>query len=122
MYYLVMERVEGAKFEDAWPRLGWYASIRLALQLRRFVRQLRRFVRQLRSHTSDRAGPLVTGKCRSFWLKDHFRLPARATIKQVMNFLAFWTGFRSIRQEAKKSVQDQAILRGSPGLRRKHLY
>lgn len=109
MESLVMERIEGTTLEAAWPRLGWYTSLRLAFQLRRFVSLLR-------SITSDSAGSLVTGSCRSFWLDDRFGLPARATIRHVMDFLAFWTNFRSIRHEYKNSSHDHAALKGSVDL------
>jgi hypothetical protein len=108
--FLIMERVQGRTVEDAWPRLGWYASLRLALQLRRFVSSMQ-------SITSDTAGSIVTGSCRSFWLDDRFGLPARATVRSVMDFLAFWTDFRSIKQEYKKSHVEHAALKGSPDLR-----
>lgn len=104
--FLVMERVQGRTLEDAWPGLSWYASLRLALQLRRFVSLMR-------SMTSDTAGSIATGYCGSFWLDDRFGLPARATVRYVMDFLAFWTDFRSIRHEYKKSSRDHAVLQGS---------
>ncbi|KAK2594847.1 hypothetical protein QQS21_007435 [Conoideocrella luteorostrata] len=109
---LVMERIEGRTLEDSWPGLGWHASLRLALQLRRFVSLTR-------SISSDSAGSLVTGSCRSFWLDDRFGLPARATVRCVMDFLAFWANFRSIRHEYKKSTHDQAALKPSLDLEAK---
>lgn len=108
--FLIMERVEGMTLEDAWPQLGWYASLRLAIQLRHFISSLR-------SITSVNAGSLVTGACRSFWLDDRFGLPARVTAKYVEDFLAFWTDFRSIKQEYRKSSRDHAALKGSPDLK-----
>ncbi|EJP66972.1 ankyrin repeat protein [Beauveria bassiana ARSEF 2860] len=108
--FLVMERIEGRTIEDAWPGLSWYVSLRLAFQLRRFVSLMR-------SITSDTAGSIVTGNCRSFWLDDRFGLPARATVRYVMDFLAFWTDFGSIRHEYKKSSRDHAVLQGSSDLR-----
>ncbi|EGX93923.1 flavin-binding monooxygenase, putative [Cordyceps militaris CM01] len=107
--FLVMERVEGQTLEDAWAGLSWYSSLRLAFQLRRFVSLMR-------SITSDTAGSIVTGECRSFWLDDRFGLPARATVGYVMEFLAFWTGFRSIKHEYKKSSRDHAVLKRSSDL------
>jgi len=53
--YLIMERIDGVILEEAWPKLGWFATIKLALQLRRFVRLLR-------SLTSSTAGSLVSGE------------------------------------------------------------
>lgn len=110
--FLIVERIQGWTIEDAWPRLSWYASLCLALQLRRFVSLMRLI-------TSDTAGSIVTGNCRSFWLDDRFGLPARATVGYVMDFLAFWTDFRSIRHEYKKSTHDHVVLKGSSALRAK---
>ncbi|UNI15352.1 hypothetical protein JDV02_001891 [Purpureocillium takamizusanense] len=93
--FVIMERVEGATLQMAWPSLGWWLSLRLALQLRRFILKMR-------SVTSKSAGSLVTGQCRSFWLDDHFGLPARAMPSDISAFLAFWVNFISIRQELKK--------------------
>ncbi|KAJ2967918.1 hypothetical protein NQ176_g9435 [Zarea fungicola] len=53
----------------------------------------------------------------SFWLDDRFGLPARVTAKYVEDFLAFWTDFRSIKQEYRKSSRDHAALKGSPDLK-----
>lgn len=112
--FLIMERIKGQTIEDAWPRLGWYASLRLAFQLRRFISLMR-------SITSGTAGSIITGSCRSFWLDDRFGLPARATVGHVMDFLAFWTDFRSIRHEYKKGSHDHTALKGSSVLQAKTL-
>lgn len=73
----------------------------------------RQFILKMRSITSPTAGSLVTGECRSFWLEDHFELPASATPNDISAFLAFWTDFKSIRQEIKKSNHEHSALRGS---------
>ncbi|PTU19357.1 hypothetical protein P175DRAFT_0533791 [Aspergillus ochraceoroseus IBT 24754] len=39
--YCIMERVEGITLEQAWLNLGWCLTIKLALQLRRFIKCLR---------------------------------------------------------------------------------
>lgn len=107
--FLVMERIRGRTIEDAWPGLGWCASLCLAFQLRRFVSSMR-------SISLENAGSLATGSCRSFWLDDRFGSPARATVRDVMDFLAFWTYFRSIRHEYKKSSHNHVVLNGSRDL------
>lgn len=101
--FTVIDRIQGNILEQAWLSLGWYATCRLALQLRRFMHTLR-------SVTSTTAGSLVTGECRSFWLDDHFGLPPKAKPEDVSAFLAFWTGFISIRQELQKSDHQNSSL------------
>lgn len=96
MVIAIMERIEGRTLEVTWSSLGWWKSLRLAFQLRRFVLKMR-------SITSTTAGSLVTGKCRSFWVEDIFGLPARSEPEDISAFLSFWVAFRSIRQEFKKS-------------------
>lgn len=67
----------------------------------------------MRPITSDTAGSIITGNCRSFWLDDGFGLPARATVGNVMGSLAFWTDSRSIRYKYKKSCRDLIVLQES---------
>lgn len=112
--FIIMERIEGDTLQDAWPSLGWLGSCHIALQMRRFIAKMR-------SITSTMAGSLGTGECRSFWLDDHFGLPARAKPKDVSAFLAFWAGFVSIRQELKKCNHDHALLREPPTIQRDRL-
>ena len=95
--YCVMDRIHGTTLEDVWTKLGWIRTVRLALQLRRFISLLR-------SVTSSTAGSLATGECRSFWLQDRYGLPARARPEDLASFLQFWTGFTSIRQAIKAAA------------------
>ncbi|PMD58841.1 uncharacterized protein K444DRAFT_643632 [Hyaloscypha bicolor E] len=73
-----MDIIEGVKLEETWPKLSWFTTIRLAFQLRGFIHQLR-------SVTSQYAGSLVSGQCKS----------APSTIT---SFLRFWINFVSIRK------------------------
>nr|KMM67041.1 hypothetical protein CPAG_03377 [Coccidioides posadasii RMSCC 3488] len=41
MVYLIIERVDGVSLEKAWNKLGWIKSLRLALELRGYIRSLR---------------------------------------------------------------------------------
>ncbi|KAG4431930.1 hypothetical protein IFR05_012575 [Cadophora sp. M221] len=75
--YLIMERIDGVTLEEAWPKLGWFATIRLALQLRWF-----------------------------FYLEDHFMLPPKSSSAASTTFIQFWTSFTSIRQAMKTAAQD----------------
>ena len=86
--FIIMERVDGTTLEEAWPNLSWITTVKLALQLRRFVSVMR-------SQTSPTAGALVTGKCNSFFLQDHYRLPIRSTPADMWSFIEFWVGFIS---------------------------
>ena len=89
--YYIMERIAGTTLDEAWPRLGLYTSFRLALSLRAAIQKLR-------SHVSPTAGSLVTGKCRSLWLDDRFKLPIRATPGDIHLFIRFWANFKGMRQ------------------------
>ncbi|KAI9726870.1 MAG: hypothetical protein M1834_001468 [Cirrosporium novae-zelandiae] len=84
--YFIMERINGVTLEDSWVQIGWIATIRLAIQLRQFVRRLR-------SVTSSTAGSLSSGECRSFWLDDRYNLPLHSTPEVIMSFIKFWIGF-----------------------------
>jgi aminoglycoside phosphotransferase (APT) family kinase protein len=96
--YCIMERIEGITLEKAWPQLSWLTMIKLAVQLRRFIRLLR-------SVPSSTAGSVATGECRSFWLEDHYNLPARSSPEVITSFIKFWVGFVSIRQAKKAAAQ-----------------
>jgi hypothetical protein len=97
--YLIMERIDGMTLEEAWPKLGWFNSVKFALQLRWFVRLLR-------SLTSSTAGSLVSGECRSFYLEDRFMLPPKSSPPVITSFIQFWASFISIRQAMKTAAQD----------------
>jgi hypothetical protein len=99
--YLIMERIDGVTLEEAWPKLGWFTTVKFALQLRWFVRLLR-------SLTSSTAGSLVSGECRSFYLEDRFMLPPKSSPAVIISFIQFWTCFTSIRQAMKTATQDPA--------------
>ena len=52
--YCIMERIEGITLEKTWAQLSWLTTIKLAVQLHRFIRLLR-------SVTSSTAGSVATG-------------------------------------------------------------
>jgi len=103
--WCIMERILGDTLEIVWSQLSWFATIKLSLQLRHFVRCLR-------SLTSSTAGSLATGQCRSFYLEDRFGLPARSNPKDITYFIRFWVGFSSIRQAIKAATQASVEPRG----------
>ncbi|RDW93655.1 uncharacterized protein DSM5745_00977 [Aspergillus mulundensis] len=95
--FTVMDRIEGTTLDVVWKKLGWFMTLKLGLQLRRFVKILR-------SVTSPTAGSLATGACRSFWLEDRFELPAHSGRAEFAHFFRFWGNFTSGKrafQEAK---------------------
>lgn len=94
--YCIMDRILGKSLEVEWPRLGWIATARLALQLRQIINRLR-------SIPSPTAGSPVSGECRSFYIEDRYSLPPRADSEQINSFINFWVNFVSIRQEVKKT-------------------
>ncbi|KAF7620275.1 hypothetical protein AFLA_005584 [Aspergillus flavus NRRL3357] len=91
--YTIMDRVEGTTLDVVWKELSWFMTIKLGLQLRRFVKILR-------SVTSPTAGSLTTGECRSFWLEDRYGLPANSGSAAFAHFFRFWTNFTSIASDA----------------------
>ena len=77
--YVIMDRISGMTLEECWSQSGWLATIRMAFQLRRFVRAMR-------SRTSPTAGSLVTGNCKSLWLDDYYKLPALFVARKSRRF------------------------------------
>lgn len=63
--YILMERIRGRTLEAAWLSLGWFQTLGLALQLRRFVRIMS-------TQRSCTAGGLSSGLCNSIWMDDIF--------------------------------------------------
>lgn len=78
-----MDRVHGTTLEQSWSEIGWFATIRMAFQLRKFVQAMRKTI-------SCEAGGLVTGRCLSIWLDDFFELQPRATPEAVASYITFW--------------------------------
>ncbi|KAF2785864.1 kinase-like protein [Melanomma pulvis-pyrius CBS 109.77] len=99
--FCVMERIQGATLEEMWTRLSWCMTIKIAFQLRHFVKLLR-------SMTSSTAGSLATGECLSFWLEDRYGLPARSRAEDIAYFIQFWMNFVSIRKEIEAATQVSA--------------
>jgi hypothetical protein len=86
--YIIMDRVPSATtLEDIWPCLSLWATLCFAWQLRGFIQRMR-------SVASPTLGGLVSGKCKSIFLDDYYRLPPHATPKVYEEFLRFWTPFQ----------------------------
>ncbi|KAF1961360.1 hypothetical protein CC80DRAFT_522810 [Byssothecium circinans] len=101
--YCIMERIRGNTLEEMWTKLGWFTTVKLALQLRLFVNLLR-------SVTSSTAGSLSTGECRSFWLEDRFGLPARSGPANIACFLRFWVNFTSLRKAIEEATNPVSVV------------
>lgn len=93
--YVIMDRISGMTLEECWSQSGWLATIRMAFQLRRFVRAMR-------SRTSPTAGSLVTGNCKSLWLDDYYKLPAHSSPESLADFIRFWLQFIPTRKRAQR--------------------
>ncbi|KAL5363950.1 hypothetical protein BJX96DRAFT_127421 [Aspergillus floccosus] len=97
--YIIMDRIEGTRSDVAWKDLSWFTTVKLGLQLRRFVKTLR-------SVTLPAAGSLATGECRSFWLEDCYGLPANSGPGEIAHFFfffRFWMNFTSMRRAMQES-------------------
>lgn len=81
--YVIMKRIRGTTLGDAWDRMSWIMTIRIAFQLRRFVRTMR-------TQISSTAGSIVSGKCNSIWLEDYYGPPRHATPEKFTAFISFW--------------------------------
>ncbi|KAJ5471619.1 hypothetical protein N7530_008976 [Penicillium desertorum] len=92
--YTIMDRAEGTTLDVAWKELGWFMTVMLGLQLRRFVKILR-------TVTSPTAGSLATGECRSFWLEDRYGLPANSGPAEIAYFFRFWANFTSCGERCR---------------------
>ncbi|PMD16974.1 hypothetical protein NA56DRAFT_283642 [Hyaloscypha hepaticicola] len=93
--YWIMDFIEGVTLEAAWSKLSWFTTIRLAFQLRGFIRRLR-------SVTSPWAGSPVSGGCTSYWLDDKFGIPDRSP-PNITSFFGFWVDFVSLRKAMAKA-------------------
>lgn len=98
--YAIMDRIEGTTLDLVWEELEWFMTVKLGLQLRRFVKILRSII-------SPTAGSLATGECRSFWLEDRYGLPANSGPAEIAHFFRFWATFTSMRRAMQASKQPQ---------------
>lgn len=90
--YIIMDRVPAETLESCWSRLGWIGTIRLALELRTFVKRMREV-------SSSTAGGLETGESRSLWLEDYYGLPLRASPLDVQSYITFWLQYPQKRPQ-----------------------
>lgn len=81
--YIIMDRVPAETLEVCWSRLGWIATIKLAFELRKYVRRMRQV-------SSATAGGLQTGVSTSLWLEDYYGLPLHACPSDIQSYITFW--------------------------------
>ena len=82
-HLLVMERIHGETLEQLWPRLGIWATIRIAWQLRSFVSALR-------TVTSQKTGGLRSGEVRSEWVQGMYVPVSHASPAAFCDYLNWW--------------------------------
>lgn len=101
--YVIMDRIHGVGLEECWGRIGWMDSLRLAVQLRRYVRAMR-------TCTSPTAGSLVRGACDSIWLDDYYKLPPLAAPEAITRFFRFWLEFTPGRRRKGSGIRTPLII------------
>lgn len=80
---LIMDRAHGKTLEELWPEIGWWRTVRLAWQMRSFIRLMQR----VHSTTS---GGLVTGYFHSQWFEGCYGPKPHATPQVFTSFLNWW--------------------------------
>lgn len=94
--FVLLDRIPGVALSDTWPTLGWFASLRVGLQLRQVVQSMR-------SQTSLTAGGLVSGECNSMFFEDAYGPPRKATAFSLTSYINWWLNFRPPRSAAPPS-------------------
>ncbi|KAF3906194.1 hypothetical protein ABW20_dc0101251 [Dactylellina cionopaga] len=102
----VQPYVLGETSMDLWPRIDETEVVRIAFQLRSMLKKMH-------TETSESAGALHTGECRSFWIdEDECGLPDRTStaedIASVVNFSCSIHDSPSQNQEQRKSISQPA--------------
>ena len=82
-HFLVMERIHGETLEQLWPRLGIWATIRIAWQLRSFVSALR-------TVTTQTTGGLHSGEVHSEWVQGMYVPVSHASPSVFCDYLNWW--------------------------------
>ena len=82
-HLIIMERIHGETLEQLWPRLGIWATIHIAWQLRSFVSSLRTI-------TTQQTGGLHSGKVHSEWIQGINVLVPHASPSLFCDYLNWW--------------------------------
>jgi hypothetical protein len=78
-----MERIHGETMEQLWPRLGIWATIRIAWQLRSFVSAMR-------TVTTQKTGGLHSGEVHSEWVQGMYVPVPHASPSVFCDYLNWW--------------------------------
>ena len=82
-YLIVMECIHGETLEQLWPRLGIWATIHIAWQLRSFVSALR-------TVTTQKTGGLHSGEVHSEWVQGMYVPVPNASPLVFCEYLNWW--------------------------------
>ncbi|KAF9519378.1 hypothetical protein BS47DRAFT_1482078 [Hydnum rufescens UP504] len=80
---IIMERIHGRTLEHLWAEIGWWKTIRLALQLRRFAQIMR-------ADTSTTTGGLVSGFIRSPYLDGIYAPLPHSSPAAFTGYVNWW--------------------------------
>jgi hypothetical protein len=102
--FCVMDRIDGRTLEESWAQLGWFASARLALRLRRWVHRL--WSVGLADSELSGVGQMPVVLARGLL---HACPPVRARPTTAASFIQFWNDVVSAGGEIpKKSAAEHA--------------
>jgi len=82
-HYLIMDRIPGKTLEQLWPHIWLWESIRIAWQLRGFLRTMA-------SVTSGTTGGLHSGRVRSIYIDAIYGPVPHASPATFSNYLNWW--------------------------------
>lgn len=82
-HLLIMDYVDGATLEQAWRSMSLFATLRVAWQLRSYLRSTASIVAQT-------SGGINSGRCRSEWLQGQYGPVPHASPTTFSNYLNWW--------------------------------
>lgn len=82
-HFLIMNRIHGKTLEQLWPHIGLWGTIRIAWQLRQFLRAMA-------TATSKTTGGLHSGTTRSIYLEAIYGPTPHASPVMFSNYLNWW--------------------------------
>ncbi|KAH7918202.1 hypothetical protein BV22DRAFT_1041927 [Leucogyrophana mollusca] len=80
---LVLERVHGRTLEQLWAEIGWWRTLRVAWQLRRYLQKMH-------AVTSLKAGGLATGSVRSLFFQGLYPPVSYASPEAFTGYINWW--------------------------------
>ncbi|TRM67053.1 kinase-like protein [Schizophyllum amplum] len=82
-HFLVMDLIKGATLEQIWQSMGFIATLRLAWQLRTYLRSMA-------SVTSQTTGGIHSGHVESEWIQGQYGPIPHASPTSFSNYLNWW--------------------------------